>query len=62
MNNMIKATNAGTTMTQKGEALLLELLSSIPTEMNLPKCSIALGNFNLCGIVEATQPRNKIRC
>lgn len=46
MNNMIKATNAGTTMTQKGEALLLELLSSIPTEMNLPKCSIALGKFN----------------
>ena len=46
MNNMIKATNAGTTMTQKGETLLLELLSSIPTEMNLPKCSIALGNFN----------------
>jgi hypothetical protein len=46
MNNMIKATNAGTTMTQKGEALLLELLFSIPTEMNLPKCSIALGKFN----------------
>jgi hypothetical protein len=46
MNNMIKATNAGTTMTQKGEALLLELLSSIPTEMKLPKCSIALGKFN----------------
>jgi predicted transcriptional regulator len=46
MNNMIKATNAGTTMTQKGEALLLELLSSIPTEINLPKCSIALGKFN----------------
>ena len=46
MNNMIKATNAGTTMTQKGEALLLELLSSIPTEMNLPKCSIALGKLN----------------
>lgn len=46
MNNMIKATNAGTTMTQKSKALLLELLSSIPTEMNLPKCSIALGKFN----------------
>jgi predicted transcriptional regulator len=46
MNNMIKATNAGTTMTQKGKALLLELLSSIPTEMDLPKCSIALGKFN----------------
>jgi predicted transcriptional regulator len=46
MNNMIKATNAGTTMTQKGKALLSELLSSIPAEMNLPKCSIALGKFN----------------
>lgn len=46
INNMIKATNAGTTMTQKGKALLLKLLSSIPTEMNLPKCSIALGKFN----------------
>jgi predicted transcriptional regulator len=46
MNNMIKATNAGTTMTQKGEALFSELLSSIPAEMSLPKCSIALGKFN----------------
>jgi ribosomal protein S19E (S16A) len=46
MNYMIKATNAGTTMTQKGEALLSELLSSIPAEMSLPKCSIALGKFN----------------
>src|ERR671925_1162860 len=46
MNNMIKATNAGTTMTQKGEALLSELLLSIPAEMSLPKCSIALGKFN----------------
>ena len=46
MNNMIIATNAGTTMTQKGEALLSELLSSIPAEMTLPKCSVALGKFN----------------
>jgi hypothetical protein len=46
MNSMIKTTNAGTTMTQKGEALLSELLSSIPAEMSLPKCSIALGKFN----------------
>jgi len=46
MNYMIKATNAGTTMTQKGEALLTELLSSISAEMSLPKCSIALGKFN----------------
>ena len=46
MNNMIKANNAGTTMTKKGEALLSELLSSIPAEMSLPKCSIAVGKFN----------------
>jgi hypothetical protein len=43
---MIKATNAGTTMTQRSEALLSELLYSIPAEMSIPKCSIALGNFN----------------
>jgi len=46
MNNMIKATNAGTTMTNRGEALLSELLLSIPAEMSLPKCSISLGKFN----------------
>jgi hypothetical protein len=46
MNNMIKATNTGTRMTNRGEALLSELLLSIPAEMSLPKCSIALGKFN----------------
>jgi hypothetical protein len=46
MNNMIKATNAGTRMTNRGEALLSELLLSIPAEMSLPRCSIALGKFN----------------
>ena len=46
MHKMIKATNAGTTMTQRSEALLSELLYSIPAEMSIPKCSIALGNFN----------------
>ena len=44
--NMIKATNAGTTMTQKGEALLSELSFSIPAETSVPRCSIALGKFN----------------
>jgi Domain of unknown function (DUF4443) len=33
-------------MTQKGEAIFSELLSSIPAEMSLPKGSIALGKFN----------------
>jgi hypothetical protein len=46
MDNMIKATNAGTRMTNRGKALLSELLLSIPAETSLPKCSIALGKFN----------------
>ncbi|CAN5235207.1 hypothetical protein BH18THE2_BH18THE2_37680 [soil metagenome] len=53
MYNMITANNAGTKMTQKGEALLSELLPSIPAEISLPKCSIALGKFNYVGTVEA---------
>lgn len=35
IHNMIIATKAGTKMTEKGEALLSELLSSIPSEMSL---------------------------
>ena len=46
MHKMITANNSGTKMTEKGDALLTELLSSIPAEMSLPKCSIALGKFN----------------
>jgi hypothetical protein len=49
MHNMIKTTNTGTHMTDKGEATLLELLSSIPSEMRLPattKYSISLGKYN----------------
>jgi hypothetical protein len=33
-------------MTQKGEAIFSELLSSIPAETSLTRCSIALGKFN----------------
>jgi hypothetical protein len=46
MQNMIQTTNTGTKMTRKGETILSELLSSIASEMSLPKCSIALGKFN----------------
>lgn len=52
MYNMIKANNAGTKMTKKGEALLEELLASIPAEMSLPKCSIALGKFNYAVLLD----------
>jgi hypothetical protein len=46
MHGMIKSTNAGTKMTNKATTIFSELLSYIPEEMNLPKCSIALGKFN----------------
>src|ERR687888_2657613 len=46
MQNLVKSTNGGTRLTQKGKALSSELLQSIPSEANMPKCSIALGKFN----------------
>ena len=46
MHDMIKSTNAGTKMTSKATTTFSELLSHIPIETNLPKCSIALGKFN----------------
>src|SRR5919201_1939175 len=46
MQNLIKSTNGGTRLTQKGKALSSELFQSIPSEANMPKCSIALGKFN----------------
>ena len=46
MENMIETSNAGTKMTEKGKKFYVELLSSIPAECEIPKCSIALGKFN----------------
>src|ERR1044071_7539317 len=46
MQSLVKSTNGGTRITEKGKALSSELLQSIPSEGNMPKCSIALGKFN----------------
>ena len=46
MQSLVKSTNTGTRLTEKGKALTSELLQSIPSEANMPKCSIALGKFN----------------
>ena len=46
MQNLVKSTNGGTRLTEKGKALSSELLQSIPSEAIMPKCSIALGRFN----------------
>jgi hypothetical protein len=46
MQNLVKSTNGGTRLTEKGKVLSSELLQSIPSEANMPRCSIALGKFN----------------
>ena len=46
MNNLIKTSNRGTTMTERGQAIFSELIASMPAEKPLPKCSVALGKFN----------------
>jgi hypothetical protein len=46
MENMIETSKAGTKMSEKGKKFFAELLSSIPAECRIPKCSIALGKYN----------------
>src|SRR5919198_4888125 len=46
MQGLVRSTNGGTRLTEKGKILSSELLQSIPSEANMPKCSIALGKFN----------------
>ena len=46
MDGLVATTNGGTKMTPKGKAIYDGLASAIPTEMSLPKCSVALGKFN----------------
>ena len=46
MQNLVKSTNGGTRLTEKGKAFSSTLLQSIPSEGNMPKCSIALGKFD----------------
>ena len=52
MHNLIESTNAGTTMTKKGNSFFSELLSSIPSEISLSKCAITLGKFNYAVLVK----------
>lgn len=43
---VIETTKAGTRITSKGKKLSSQFFSAIPAEMNLSRCSIALGKFN----------------
>ena len=46
MQKMIYTTNSGTKMTEKGKSIFSQLLTSMPVEMIIPRCSVALGKFN----------------
>ncbi|MGN6623367.1 MAG: DUF4443 domain-containing protein [Candidatus Nitrosocosmicus sp.] len=46
MQGFIHSTNHGTTLTEKGKAFSTDLVQLIPTETDVPQCSIALGKFN----------------
>jgi hypothetical protein len=52
MENMIETSNAGTKMSDKGKKFFAELLSSIPAECKIPKCSITLGKFNYAILIK----------
>jgi hypothetical protein len=46
MQDMIHTTKSGTKMTEKGKSIYSHLRSSVPAELSVPKCSVALGKFN----------------
>ncbi len=46
MHGFIVTSNGGTRMTTKGRGICSALISCMPAEMSLPKCSVALGKFN----------------
>ena len=46
MQDLIQSTNQGTILTEKGKTFSTSLVQSIPTESEMPQCSIALGKFN----------------
>jgi hypothetical protein len=51
MQGLIETSNRGTRMTAKGKGVYEGLLSTIPAEMSLPRCSIALSRFNYAVLV-----------
>ena len=44
--DLVETDKTGTRITEKGNKLLSELALSMPAEMNISTCSVALGNFN----------------
>ena len=46
MSGLVENSNVGMWLTNKGKTMYTKLHVSMPKEMNIPKCSIALGKFN----------------
>jgi hypothetical protein len=46
MQNLVETNRTGTRMSNKGKKIFSHILSSIPRECILPKCSVALGRYN----------------
>jgi uncharacterized protein DUF4443 len=51
MQGLVETSNGGTKMTAKGKGICEGLLSAIPVEISLPKCSVALSRFNYAVLV-----------
>jgi hypothetical protein len=51
MHGLVQTSNGGTKMTVKGKGICKGLLSAMPAEMSLPRCSVALGKFNYAVLV-----------
>ncbi|MGE5633961.1 MAG: DUF4443 domain-containing protein [Deltaproteobacteria bacterium] len=52
MTNMIKTSNAGTILTEKGEKIISQILSCIPNETDIQKSSITICKFNYVILVK----------
>ena len=52
MTHMIKTSNAGTILTEKGEKIISNILSCIPSETDIQKSSITIGKFNYVVLVK----------
>jgi hypothetical protein len=46
MQGLVENSNSGMWLTSKGNAIYAKLHALIPQEMEIPRCSIALGKFN----------------
>ena len=46
MQDLIETSRIGTKMSVKGNRIFSHILSSVPRECALPKCSVALGRYN----------------